>query len=306
VPAQRSISFHQSDLHNNNGFNGQQVERQYSAQAAFANPPISQPLQQSVGNGKNISKDFSRQRSGELHPGIEDYHEIQRKQQQQHQFRATLKEQVEETKRRKAEQKRLEKEAEEKEAARIQRELDEMNRKYRQEKEKTVEASPKSALNSNGPVAFSPKHVPQQQHPAVPQSFSITSQNARALNASSTNDDAVTTVNVTTTSEHVAFGDDHAAAKAFRREMEERQQQLQEELQQQKDLVFEMQQKMQMAMSLSRQERSDYDNNKGFADENSTPNNKAASSNRRQWKSPVNAVYQHLTCLSLLNHYRYR
>ena len=63
----------------------------------------------------------------------------------------------------------------------FQRELDEMNRKYRQEKEKTVEASPKSALNSNGPVAFSPKHVPQQQHPAVPQSFSITSQNARRI-----------------------------------------------------------------------------------------------------------------------------
>ena len=98
------------------------LERQYSAQASFKHPATNVqlqigrmpentasqlPAQQSTARSDNdVVGKFSRHRSGELHPGVEDFHEVQRKQQQQIQYRAMLQEQMEEVKRRKAEEKK--------------------------------------------------------------------------------------------------------------------------------------------------------------------------------------------------------
>ena len=279
VPANRSVSFNQSDLNaNHDSLIGKPIERQYSAQAALNHPPSSGVPQQQM-QLSAAPKGYFRQRSGELHPGVEDFQGVQRKQRQQHQFRATLKEQVDEIKKRKAEEKKKEKEAEEREALRIQRELDEMNRKYRQEKDRPVETSPRGELTSNGPVAFSPQHKPQQQPPVFSHSVA-TSQNVRELHLSA--NDAV--VDNQTNANNISATDDNPAAIAFRLEMEERQRQLQEELQQQKNLVFEMQQKMQLAMASAQQKQQQSYKHDSMVE------NKNVTGTRRQWKSPVNSV----------------
>merc|ERR1711968_254119 len=124
VTAHRSVSFHQSDLQSNNDMSSRPLERQYSAQASFKHPATNVqlqigrtpentasqlPAQQSTArNDNDVVGKFSRHRSGELHPGVEDFHEVQRKQQQQIQYRAMLQEQMEEVKRRKAEERRKE------------------------------------------------------------------------------------------------------------------------------------------------------------------------------------------------------
>ena len=66
--------------------------------------------------------------------------------------------------------------------------------------------------------------------------------------------------------------------------MEERQRQLQEELQQQKNLVFEMQQKMQLAMASAQQKQQESYKHDSMVE------NKNVTGTRRQWKSPVNSV----------------
>ena len=139
---------------------------------------------------------------------------------------------MEEVKRRKAEEKKKEKEAEERETMRIQREINEMNRKYNLEKDKPIEMPPKHSLTSNGPVAFSPQHKAVPQHVIVQQNDA--KQKMPELDLS---DKRKPIVNLSPVVDH------DPATVAFRHEMEERQRQLQEELQQQKHLVFEMQQK---------------------------------------------------------------
>ena len=79
--------------------------------------------------------------------------------------------------------------------------------------------------------------------------------------------------------------DHDPATVAFRHEMEERQRQLQEELQQQKHLVFEMQQKMQLAMLSSQQKNSTISNPSAGIQEDLTQL-RNTNSGRRQWKSP--------------------
>ena len=236
------------------------MERQHSAQASFNHPATNFQLQtdrmpenatsqllaqhSTARSDNDVIGKFSRHRSGELHPGVEDFHEVQRKQ-QQIQYRAMLQEQMEEVKRRKAEERRKEKEAEERETMRIQREINEMNRKYNLEKDKPMEMPPKGSLTSNGPVAFSPQHKAVSQHVIVQQNDS--KQKMPELELSEKRD---------ASGDLSAVVDNDPATVAFRHEMEERQRQLQEELQQQKNLVFEMQQKMRLAMLSSQQKNS--------------------------------------------------
>ena len=80
-----------------------------------------------------------------LHPGVEDFHEVQRKQQQQIQYRAMLQEQMEEVKKTQSRRKRRKK-RQRKETMRIQREINEMNRKYNLEKDKPMKC-PKTFFN---------------------------------------------------------------------------------------------------------------------------------------------------------------
>ena len=187
---------------------------------------------------------FSRHRSGELHPGVEDFHEVQRKQQQQIQYRAMLQEQMEEVKRRKAEERRKEKEAEERETMRIQRDINEMNRKYNLEKDKPMEMPQKFFNIEWASRIFA-------QHKAVPQHVIVQQNDAKQkMPELDLSDKRKPIVNLSPVVDH------DPATVAFRHEMEERQRQLQEELQQQKHLVFEMQQKMQLAMLSSQQKNS--------------------------------------------------
>ena len=204
---------------------------------AFDRPPVSElhytgnvVVQPAHSIHTDVPRGFARMRSGELHSDVlQDEPQLLKKQAQQDKFRRALKEQVDEQRRRKAEIKRIEREAEEREAERIRRELDDMNRRYHQEKDG---ASPEQANNPDdlhnvhGAVANSP----QRSH--------LSAQTPRRYETSPAR--IAPGISNANSSDYVD--------ETFRREMEERQRELQAELEQQRNMVREMQQQMAQAM----------------------------------------------------------
>ena len=228
------------------GFMNQQrgtprLEHHSSAPTTFISSPT----------GSDVAKPrgFARMRSGEIHAGVQNEAESLKKQMQQEKFRQTLQIQVEEQKKRKAEKKRLEKEADEREARRIQRDLAVMNERY-------VKEDAKSDPDANyGAVENSPKRVPSPQYGG---------RNSSPQAARSPHIDRYSQSPTRSVTDH-----ETAAQESFRIEMEERQRELQKELQYQRELVHEMQQKMARAMA-----------------ESAPVNKEAELPPRRQWSTP--------------------